>query len=330
MIDFRYHVISLVSVFLALAVGIVLGAGPLNEGISTGITDQVRQLTEEREQLRAERDEALAVGEAQDAWAEAVAPAVVERQLGGRTVAVVQLPGADASTTDAAVEVLREAGATVPALVTVQDDWTDEAQEGAREELAADLAERLAADGGTAVTGEAPEVLAAALSRALVTGDLAQTVVDDPARTELLTALADAGLVEVDGEVTQRSTLVLLVAGPPDADASDARAEADTAAWAALAEQLDERSAGAVVAGPTESSEAGGAVAAVRAVDEIAEQVSTVGDLDTAIGRVNVVLALREQLADRSGHYGTGPGATSVSPPLPAALANPSPAPAAQ
>ena len=41
MIDFRYHVVSLVSVFLALAVGIVLGAGPLNEGISTGITDQV-------------------------------------------------------------------------------------------------------------------------------------------------------------------------------------------------------------------------------------------------------------------------------------------------
>ena len=44
MIDFRYHVVSLVSVFLALAVGIVLGAGPLNEGISTGITDQVQQL----------------------------------------------------------------------------------------------------------------------------------------------------------------------------------------------------------------------------------------------------------------------------------------------
>ncbi|MCI2240734.1 copper transporter [Paenibacillus sp. TRM 82003] len=329
MIDFRYHVISLVSVFLALAVGIVLGAGPLNEGISTGITDQVRQLTEEREQLRAERDEALAVGEAQDAWAEAVAPAVVERQLGGRAVAVVQLPGADASTTDAAVEVLREAGATVPALVTVQDDWTDEAQETARQEFAADFAQRLA-DGGTAASGEVPEVLAAALARALVTGDLAQTVVDDPARTELLTALADAGLVEVDGEVTQRSTLALLVAGPPDADASDAQAEADTAAWAALAEQLDERSAGAVLAGPTESVETDGAVAAVRAADEIAEQVSTVGDLDTAIGRVNVVLALREQLADRSGHYGTGLGATSVSPPLPSALVNPSPAPVEQ
>ena len=33
-IDFRYHLVSIVAVFLALAVGIVLGAGPLNESIS--------------------------------------------------------------------------------------------------------------------------------------------------------------------------------------------------------------------------------------------------------------------------------------------------------
>ena len=33
MIDFRYHLVSLISVFLALAVGIVLGAGPLRENL---------------------------------------------------------------------------------------------------------------------------------------------------------------------------------------------------------------------------------------------------------------------------------------------------------
>ena len=67
MIDFRYHVVSLVSVFLALAVGIVLGAGPLNEGISTGITDQVKQLTTEKNQLRTERDAARTTVDQQDA-----------------------------------------------------------------------------------------------------------------------------------------------------------------------------------------------------------------------------------------------------------------------
>ena len=39
MIDFRYHLVSLVSVFLALAVGIVLGAGPL-QGVDRRHPDQ--------------------------------------------------------------------------------------------------------------------------------------------------------------------------------------------------------------------------------------------------------------------------------------------------
>jgi hypothetical protein len=43
-IDFRYHLVSLVSVFLALAVGIVLGAGPLRESIGDTLTEQVQAL----------------------------------------------------------------------------------------------------------------------------------------------------------------------------------------------------------------------------------------------------------------------------------------------
>ena len=49
MIDFRYHLVSLVSVFLALAVGIVLGAGPLNEPIARGLSQSVQQLRQDRD-----------------------------------------------------------------------------------------------------------------------------------------------------------------------------------------------------------------------------------------------------------------------------------------
>ena len=52
-IDFRYHLVSLVSVFLALAVGIVLGAGPLKESIGDTLTGQVEQLRGEKDALRA-------------------------------------------------------------------------------------------------------------------------------------------------------------------------------------------------------------------------------------------------------------------------------------
>src|SRR4029077_6853646 len=57
MIDFRYHVVSLISVFLALAVGIALGAGPLKETIGDTLTGQVQQLRDEKDALRTELDD---------------------------------------------------------------------------------------------------------------------------------------------------------------------------------------------------------------------------------------------------------------------------------
>ncbi len=39
MIDFRYHIVSIVSIFLALAVGIVLGAGPLQNQLGITLTN---------------------------------------------------------------------------------------------------------------------------------------------------------------------------------------------------------------------------------------------------------------------------------------------------
>ena len=48
MIDFRYHLVSLISVFLALAVGVVLGAGPLQSSLGNALNDQVASLREDR------------------------------------------------------------------------------------------------------------------------------------------------------------------------------------------------------------------------------------------------------------------------------------------
>ncbi|WP_369054027.1 copper transporter [Kineococcus terrestris] len=272
MIDFRYHVVSLVSVFLALAVGIVLGAGPLNEGISVGITDQVRQLTQEQEQLRTERDQAQAALAAREEWAATVAPALVARQLGGRAVAVVELPGADADVTDEAVAVLEAAGATVASRVAVSADWVDPAlaadradlagrlsaarpgtgagageggDEGAQQDAGAPDEDGAAQDGGGGDGGDggdgaaaggdegAQDVLAGALAAALVVPDLG-TEAPGPVAGEGLQALVDAGLVEVRGEPAGPASLALLVAGPaPDVEGDAEAAEAAEAGAAA-------------------------------------------------------------------------------------------------
>src|SRR5206468_1259154 len=51
MIDFRYHLVSLVAVFLALAVGILLGAGPLKDPIGATLTQSVKQLRADQDVL---------------------------------------------------------------------------------------------------------------------------------------------------------------------------------------------------------------------------------------------------------------------------------------
>ncbi|WP_432545996.1 copper transporter [Kineococcus sp. SYSU DK004] len=352
MIDFRYHVVSLVSVFLALAVGIVLGAGPLNEGISVGITDQVRQLTQEQEQLRTERDQAQAALAAREEWAATVAPALVARQLGGRAVAVVELPGADADVTDEAVGLLEAAGATVASRVAVSADWVDPALAADRAELAGRLSAAEPGAGGgegdgtppedgggqgedgaeRGGSGDAPiagdegvrEVLAGALAAALVVPELG-TEAPGPVAGEGLQALVDAGLVQLQGDPAGPASLALLVAGPAedvegDPEAAEA-AEAGAAAWTTLAARFDDAAAGALLAGPAGSADEGGAVAAVRADADVAEAVSTVDDVDSATGRVSAVLGLREQLGGDAGHYGTASTADAVSPPLPAVAA---------
>ena len=38
MINFRYHVVSIIGIFIALSVGVVLGAGPLQSRIQAGVS----------------------------------------------------------------------------------------------------------------------------------------------------------------------------------------------------------------------------------------------------------------------------------------------------
>ena len=92
MIDFRYHLVSIVSIFLALAVGIVLGAGPLKEDIGNTLTSEVTRLREDCTQLRAQLDEAEKAAQARDAFTEASNKSLLANRLQDTTVSVVVLP----------------------------------------------------------------------------------------------------------------------------------------------------------------------------------------------------------------------------------------------
>jgi hypothetical protein len=139
MINFRYHVVSLVAVFLALAVGIVLGAGPLKEPIGSSLADQVGSLRDDKDALRAELEAASERGAYGDSTLLGVQAAALEGMLTGRTVAVVTV-GSDL---DPRLEALRSgiaaAGGVLAADVHLEDALVagpDEPRAAAAEEVA--------------------------------------------------------------------------------------------------------------------------------------------------------------------------------------------------
>lgn len=310
MIDFRYHLVSLISVFLALAVGIVLGAGPLRDTVSDTLTGEVQDLREDRERLRADLEAAeLNVIERND-YIEAAAPVLLADLMPEHTVALVTLPGTDPADVEMIRARLGEAGAEVVTEVAVTEAWADPSNRSFRQTFAGQLLGYLSpappADADTAT------IFGAALAQALTgaegeEGD-ADTLYD-------LLVSAEEPLVSGDrGELADSTLLV----GPRPAvpaeetpDPEDAEAAEETrAAFVALAESLAAQ--GGVTVG---SGLEGELVAAIRADDDAAGVVTTVDSVGEVPASVSVPLALAVVGSGGHGQYGSEAGAEAPMPP---------------
>ncbi|MET0927299.1 MAG: copper transporter [Solirubrobacterales bacterium] len=102
----RYHAASLAAVFLALAVGILIGVG-FGSDIVTGTADDLQQgLENDLEDARAQVDDLQGELEAERTFEAAIYPAVVEDQLRSREIALIGIGGLDqgiAGDVDAAI-----------------------------------------------------------------------------------------------------------------------------------------------------------------------------------------------------------------------------------
>jgi len=313
-IDFRYHLVSIVSIFIALAVGIVLGAGPLQQQIGRTLNTQVATLRQEKADLRTQLTAAERQQEAGQSFVTAVTPQLVASRLGGRSVVLVTLPGSSSSVVDDLGATLRASGATVNGVVQVESAWVDPARSSVRDQLSGSLA---AAVGSTTPSDASPEDrMGELLARALVVNQLSQADRPTSGSRQALSELKDAGMVSFSGDGPAPATLAVVVGGVPDSEADPDQRSAALAAWTAIGAHLDAASSGAVVSGPPESAANGGMVAAVRSDGDVRKQVSTVDDVAQPMGQVAVVYALRQQMAGEAGQYGAGPGASSVLPPL--------------
>lgn len=112
--DLRYHVISLISVFLALAIGVLLGTamadrGVISDQLQNEVTNIQNQL-DQQQQLIAERDSKISTLQ-QDA--QSMSDTMISDKLQGRDVALVYGPWTDEAAVRDLQSVLSDAGANL-------------------------------------------------------------------------------------------------------------------------------------------------------------------------------------------------------------------------
>ena len=300
MISFRYHIVSIVSVFLALAIGVALGGGPLKGEVDNTLVEQVEADRRAKADLQAEIASLRSSNQFTDAFATGVAPRLVGGTLDGRAVTMVVLPGAPEATVTSTTELIGAAGGSVGATVRVGEALVDVGQKQLVDELASQLLEGTP-DVAVPEDASGYERLGALLARAVATTEDGGAEVDD-ASNSIMAGLSTAGLLSPAGEIARRGSLVVFVGGY-GAGTTEEREGASTIV-SSIARAVDAETDGVVVAAPSAAAEDGGVVDVVRRDVTAAQEVSTVDALGRVAGQVVTVMALAEQAGGGAGHYG--------------------------
>jgi hypothetical protein len=323
-IDFRYHLVSIVAVFLALAIGIVLGSTELQGPTYNLLNQTTGKLQNELNQATSQRDTAQQQADLGQNYAQAVEPAVLHDLLAGQRLLIITEPGAPASVVTAISDAATQyAGATVTGQIALQPKFFDNSETtlDGLNQINLDMAQ---ADGIVLNTGIPPqqqtaEVIAGEiLTRASSTQASDQPSVNPSAAQQetdaqtMLGTYADAGFLTISGQPAAPATLAVIVTPqtPPAQGSADPLSEL----LVPVAEELAAKSSATVVAGVSADSGAGSPIAALRA-STAASKVSTVDDADFVAGQSVVIQALATELnGGNPGNYGIANGASAVAP----------------
>jgi Copper transport outer membrane protein, MctB len=316
-ISLRYHIVSLVAVFLALALGIVVGSTVLQEGtvsVLRATGDRVREesarnsrenvaLNEENARLRS--------------FGATVLPELVQDRLKGRSVVLVDTDKVDSGLRDGVRKVLEDAGAEVDGQITFADE---------RLALGAE-ADRTAAGRLLAADAGDPEVLRAELVKRLAERLATPSAIpqDDRQRaSDVLTGLQDADFLAdlrlsrslaAGADPFPRQGSVFVVLGP--AATATTAAVAPEAFLVPLAGQVSALAGGGAVAGgeAADVPEPNSWIIALRNDRAASRRVSGIDSVDKVYGQLALVEALEDSLQQEpAGQYGVKEGASRLLP----------------
>ena len=306
MIDFRYHLVSLISVFLALAVGVVLGAGPLQNSLGTALNDQVTSLRENRKAMQAQLEQTEAAVNDRDGYITAAAAAYLPGTLDGKKVALAVLPDTESDDVEGITAQVEAAGGKISGRVSLTTAWVDPSRETFRQTYSGQFAPHL----GKTTSTDGNGVLGEGLGTALTSdSESAKALMD------LLTA-TDSPLVSVDAKPSGPADMVVVV-GPHSPDAADPKSTetadslAQTAASWATALTGTAATATTVIVG---AADADNDVVSVLRADK--SSVTTIDSVGQVAAAVSTPLALASTASGTKGHYGFDKGVDAVMPPV--------------
>lgn len=308
MINLRYHIVSLVAVFLALGLGVVMGSTVIDRVTVDALNNKLDQV---ERSVGATRDEngrlKGQVDQGRD-FAETTRDQLLRGHMRNIPVMVVAVAGIDRRPVDALRQALLGAQATIQGTI-----WFTSKM-------------RLASDGDVRALATAldlpvdrPEVVRRqALAKVAAAREAAS------ADASPLAPLQSAGFLSYEGPPPATSTsgsLPSTLASLPLANTryivvSGAGAEVGDDIVAVPLVQAYVQATGRVVAAESGEDTQGGRAVFVGLLrgDVVAARLSTVDNLESPMGQTAAVLALEDLGVPRFGHYGVGPAAQRILP----------------
>jgi hypothetical protein len=334
-IDFRYHLVSIVAVFLALAIGIVLGSTELQGPLYNRLNNTTADLQNELGQANSQRDAAQQQANLGENYAQAVEPVVLHDLLAGQRLLIVTEPGAPSSVVTAISNAATQyAGATVTGQIALQPkffDNSDTTLDGLNQiNQAMSQADGVVLNTGSSYQQQAAQVIAGEILTRASASSAGQGATTQPStqpsssasagsqqETDAQTMLgsyANSGFLTISGQPAAPATLAVIVT--PQTAAADGSTDLLGQLLGPLAEELAAKSSATVVAGVSADSGSGSPIATLRA-SSAASKVSSVDDADFVAGQSAVIQALAVQLnGGNPGSYGIANGASAVAPSL--------------
>jgi hypothetical protein len=306
-IDFRFFLISIVAVFLALGIGIVMGSGVLRDPIFKGLESRADAVVERNDDLRNEISNLENERAREQDFMDAIEPELVAGELIGEDVVMIQLEGTDGSLVDSIEDVVVEGGGEMATTIVLTRKFALESKSD--EEALAEVIRAQPVDPASLREAAGSQIGARLGASASQRPDDPASGIERGRAIDLLQALEDEGFATIDRTEDQpivpSEAVFVIAAGSGSEPAFDPGRMV-----VMLASRIDDRGSNALVVEPTDS--VWGAVAVVRDDSAVANRTPTVDHGETTAGRVAIAWSLPEER--EVGHWGTDDGADAIVP----------------